>query len=77
MLAWTSSGFGFSNCFLVLKTGFVFVSDDQKRVRKVAVNISAITNNVAYIDDGLQGHAFVVTAGSPYLTDSATIKVIR
>lgn len=59
------------------KKGFVFVSDDGKRVKKVAVNISAITNNVAYIDDGLQGHAFVVTAGSPYLTDSATIKVIK
>lgn len=59
------------------KKGFVFVSDDQKTVRKVAVRISSITSNTAYIDEGLQGHSYVVTAGSPYLSDSATIKVIK
>ncbi|MGB8191572.1 MAG: efflux RND transporter periplasmic adaptor subunit, partial [Chitinophagaceae bacterium] len=59
------------------KKGFVFVSDDQKTVKKVSVHISSIANNVAYIDDGLQGHAFVVTAGSPYLNDNSVIKVIK
>lgn len=59
------------------KKGFVFVSDDEKSVKKVPVHISSIANNVAYIDEGLQGHAFVVTAGSPYLSDNATIKVIK
>ena len=59
------------------RKGFVFVSDDQRTVKKVAVTISSITNNVAYIEDGLQGHAYVVTAGSPYLSDSAAIKVIK
>jgi membrane fusion protein, multidrug efflux system len=59
------------------KTGFVFVSDDQKTVKKVTVTISEITNNVAYIQDGLQGHAYVVAAGSPYLNDNSLIKVVK
>jgi len=59
------------------KTGFVFVSDDERTVKKVTVTISEITNNVAYIQDGLQGHAFVVAAGSPYLNDNSVIKVIK
>jgi len=56
------------------KKGFVFVSDDRKTVKKVAVTIASINNNAVYIADGLQGHAFVVTSGSPYLTDNSTIK---
>ncbi|HYF32206.1 MAG TPA: efflux RND transporter periplasmic adaptor subunit [Chitinophagaceae bacterium] len=59
------------------KKGFVFVSDDRKTVKKVEVTISGISNNVAYIQDGLQGHSFIVTAGSPYLNDNSIIKVIE
>jgi membrane fusion protein, multidrug efflux system len=57
------------------KNGFVFVTDDQKTVKRVAVTISTITNNRAYISEGLQGHAFIVSAGSPYLTDGSAIVV--
>jgi RND family efflux transporter MFP subunit len=53
--------------------GYVFVSDDRKTVKKVAVHIASFNNNVVYIADGLQGHAFVVSAGSPYLSDNSTI----
>ena len=53
--------------------GFVFVSDDRKRVHKVAVTIASFNNNVVYIASGLQGHAFVVSAGSPYLADNSSI----
>lgn len=56
------------------KKGFVFVSDDRQTVKKVTVTIDGIANNVAYISEGLEGHAFVVTAGSPYLSDKARIK---
>ncbi|HEY0677244.1 MAG TPA: efflux RND transporter periplasmic adaptor subunit [Chitinophagaceae bacterium] len=59
------------------KRGFVFVSNDQKTVKKVEVTISSISSNVAYIQDGLEEYAYVVTAGSPYLTDNAQIKVIK
>jgi len=57
--------------------GYVFVTDDKKRVKKVAVTISSITNNTAYIAEGLNGYGYVVTSGSPYLTDNAAITVAQ
>jgi RND family efflux transporter MFP subunit len=59
------------------KRGFVFVSDDKKTVKKCAVTISGISNNVVYIEDGLQGHAYVITSGSPYLNDKSVINPIQ
>ncbi len=59
------------------KKGFVFVSDDKKTVTKIAVTIFGISNNVVYIEDGLQGHAYVITSGSPYLNDNSVIKPIQ
>ena len=59
------------------KKGFVFVSDDKRTVTKVAVTISGISNNVVYIEDGLQGHAYVVTSGSPYLDNNSVINTIQ
>jgi RND family efflux transporter MFP subunit len=59
------------------KKGFVFVSDDKKTVKKVAVTISYISNNTVYIEDGLQGHSFVVTSGSPYLSNNSVINPIQ
>ena len=59
------------------KKGFVFVCDDNKTVKKVEVAIASISNNVAYIESGLEGHSFVVTAGSPYLKDNSLVKVIQ
>jgi hypothetical protein len=59
------------------KKGFVFVSDDKKTVTKCSITISGITDNVVYIKDGLEGHAYVVTSGSPYLNDKSLIKSIQ
>lgn len=59
------------------KKGFVFVSDDKKTVKKISVTISGISNNVVYIENGLQGHTWVVTAGSPYLNDKSLINPIQ
>ncbi len=74
----SGSSIGFSIPYEALleangKSGFVFVSDDRKTVKKIAVTIASINNNAVYIADGLQGHAFVVTSGSPYLADNSTI----
>ena len=55
--------------------GFVFVTDDRKTVQRVEVTISAIENNRVLIADGLQGHAFVVISGSPYLTNGTKINI--
>ena len=57
------------------KTGYVFVSDDRKTVKKVVVTIAYFNNQVATISSGLEGHAFVVSSGSPYLNDQSTITV--
>ncbi len=56
--------------------GFVFVSDDKKRVKKVAVTISSIGKNQVYLKDGLKDHLYVVVSGSPYLKDNSLIKQI-
>lgn len=58
------------------RKGFVFVSDDKKTVKKVEVTIGDINNNTVSIIDGLQGHAYIVTSGSPYLNDGSLITTL-
>ena len=55
--------------------GYVFVTDDRKTVRMVEVTISSLTQQRVLIASGLEGHPFVVTAGSPYLKDGSPIRV--
>ena len=57
------------------KKGTVFVTGDRKTVKKVEVEIASIDNNRVYLSGGLQGYAYVVSSGSPYLADGATISV--
>ncbi len=59
------------------KQGFVFVTNDQKTVKRVSVTIAEINQNVAYISKGLHGFKYVVVSGSPYLTENASIAVSR
>ena len=59
------------------KKGFVFVSDDKRTVTKCTVTISGISNNVVYLQDGLQGHAYIITSGSPYLNETSIINPIQ
>jgi len=77
--AYTTSGYSIPYEALLEangKSGFVFVTDDKKSVRKVEVKIAAITNNTAYVTHGLKGHSYIVTSGSPYLADNSFIKTI-
>jgi len=55
--------------------GHVFVTDDRKTVRMVEVTIASLTQQRVYILSGLEGHPYVVTAGSPYLKDGSPIRV--
>ncbi len=55
--------------------GHVFVTDDRKTVRMVEVTIASLTQQRVYIRSGLEGHSFVVTAGSPYLKDGSLIRI--
>lgn len=57
------------------RKGYVFVSDDRKTVKKVPVTIHSISDQVAYISQGLEGHSYIVSSGSPYLNDQSTITV--
>jgi RND family efflux transporter MFP subunit len=76
------ASFGFSIPYESLleangKKGFVFVSDNGRTVSKCTVDISSISNDVVYIQDGLQGHKFVVTSGSPYLNETSIINPVQ
>jgi RND family efflux transporter MFP subunit len=57
--------------------GFVFVTNDQKTVKRVEVNIASIDNNRVVISDGLGDYAFVIISGSPYLKDGASITITK
>ena len=59
------------------KEGFVFVTDDKKTVKRCPVTIASISNNMVYLENGLQGHSWVVTAGSPYLSEQSIITPIQ
>jgi multidrug efflux system membrane fusion protein len=57
--------------------GFVFVAVDTKTVKKVPVRIAYLSNGRALISGGLEDVTKVITAGSAFLTESSTIKVIE
>jgi len=56
---------------------FVFVvSDDQKTVKKIPVRIAYLLDNKAMISGGLDSVHKVITAGSAFLTENSTIKIV-
>ena len=59
------------------RKGFVFVTDDQQKVKRVEVTIASMDNQSVYLENGLQGHKYVVITGSPYLSDGSAITVIK
>jgi RND family efflux transporter MFP subunit len=59
------------------KTGFVFASNDGKSVKKVEVLIGQINNNTVQVLSGLEGYAYLVSSGSPYLNDQSIITAIK
>lgn len=57
---------------------FVFVaSDDQKSVRKIPVRVAYLLDNKAMISGGLDSVTKVITAGSAFLTENSTIKIVE
>jgi RND family efflux transporter MFP subunit len=56
---------------------FVFVATaDQKSVKKIPVRIAYLMDNKAMISGGLEDVSKVITAGSAFLTENATIKIV-
>jgi len=56
-------------------SGYVFVTNDQKTVKRVPVTIASMDDQLVYVSNGLQGYMFVVISGSPYLDDNSTISI--
>lgn len=55
--------------------GYVFVSNDRKTVKKVAVQVENLEQNEVVVSRGLNGYKYVVVSGEPYLNEQATIAV--
>jgi multidrug efflux system membrane fusion protein len=55
---------------------FVFVTQDQKSVKKITVRVAYLSRDRAMISGGLDTIAKVITAGSAFLTESSTIKIV-
>jgi multidrug efflux system membrane fusion protein len=55
---------------------FVFVSEDSKSVKKIPVRIAYLSEDRAIIASGLDTISKVITAGSAFLTESSTIKIV-
>jgi multidrug efflux system membrane fusion protein len=57
---------------------FVFVVNaDQKSVKKIPVRVAYLANDKAMISGGLDSVAKVITAGSAFLTENSTIKIVE
>jgi RND family efflux transporter MFP subunit len=56
-------------------TGFVFVTDDKKTVRRVEVAIGRMLPNEVEVLRGLENVPYVVVAGSAYVSEKSTIIV--
>jgi RND family efflux transporter MFP subunit len=56
---------------------YIYVLNDNKQtVKKTAVQIAGIYDNLVGISSGLQDNATIITEGNNYLTESSKVKVV-
>jgi RND family efflux transporter MFP subunit len=55
--------------------GFVFVTDDQKTVKKIPVEVAAVQHHSVVISGGLENHKLLVVSGSAYLNETSVITI--
>jgi len=58
------------------KNGFVFTMNGEDKVKKVPVEVAFIQDNEIAIKSGLENIHKVISAGSGYLTEYSTVKVV-
>lgn len=58
-------------------TGFVFITNDNKTVQKVKVQIGAITNGSVLITGGLEQAKAVIVNGNAYLKEGSSIAIVK
>jgi RND family efflux transporter MFP subunit len=58
------------------KKGFVFTMDGEDRVKKIPIEVAFILDNKMAVKSGLENINNVISAGSGYLTEYSTVKVV-
>ncbi|SIN83802.1 efflux RND transporter periplasmic adaptor subunit [Chitinophaga niabensis] len=58
-------------------SGYVFITNDNKRAHKVKVTIAGMEKDHVIISGGLENASQLIISGSAYLTDSSTIRIIQ
>lgn len=56
-------------------TGYVFITNDDKKAKKLKVSIAGIEDHTVTINDGLQDARSLIVSGSAYLTDESAITI--
>jgi RND family efflux transporter MFP subunit len=56
-------------------TAYVFVTEDQKTVRKIPVQLGAMHDDEVFVTSGLENVRYVITSGGPYLNEKSNITV--
>ncbi len=57
--------------------GYVFITQDKKKAKKVKVKIASIQKQHILISSGLEDYKYLIIAGSPYLKDGSEINVVE
>jgi RND family efflux transporter MFP subunit len=55
---------------------FVFITNDNKTVHKVKVEVGQMDKGMVIINTGLDAAKFLITSGSPYLKEGSSIKIL-
>jgi RND family efflux transporter MFP subunit len=58
------------------KSGFVFTMDGKDRVKKIPIEVAFMLDNKIAVKSGLENIHHVISAGSGYLTEYSTVKVV-
>ncbi|MGS2762899.1 efflux RND transporter periplasmic adaptor subunit [Sinomicrobium sp. M5D2P9] len=58
------------------KNGFVFTVDGKDRVKKIPIETAFMLNNEIAVKSGLENIDKVISAGSGYLTEYSTVKIV-
>ncbi|MCK9211733.1 MAG: efflux RND transporter periplasmic adaptor subunit [Candidatus Latescibacterota bacterium] len=58
-------------------SGYAFITNDNRTVQKVKVNITDIVEDKVMIDSGLENAQALITSGSAYLNETSIIKIVK
>jgi len=56
--------------------GFVFVTDDNRTVKKIPVTIAGVKQESVVVSAGLEGHRQLIVSGSAYLSEQSRIRIV-